>query len=591
MLDYSLLVVFILSVWVIQLFAFLGVGLLVGRTFTQEGLTVRRALNLTWIGWATCIGFLQLLHLVAPIQVSAQVCIVTAAVVGFFLARKSLGSLRDDFKQQVGANLRWLLILPMLLVVAILAACADWHYDSGNYHQQSVLWASQSPVVPGLGNLHVRLAFNSSLHLYFALLDVGLLKDNAAHFGNSFLMALALISLLSRCLLREGQMNAGSFAAWLVLPGIVALASPLNIATLITDPAVTVLEVIICFLLVELFERKQTPAFEEKYFTLVILATIGVTVKLSIILFSTSAILIATGLLIRRQGQVLKTKAFWVVSVGLVLMMVGWVVHGIILSGYPLFPSPLFPLPVEWRVPMKTTVELNGWIRAWPRLVQDNSMIQSYEDILGSWDWLKPWSSSLIRNVWGFKIPMAILTFGICLAGCLLFRQKERANLMLGLKSTFFVVGMNCVLLVFLFFYLPDIRFAWSLIWVTVSLVLATSLMALEEKRRVIALQAVAILSLALVAKSFHGSLKWLEAHWTPPENVTAVGEFKAQTGLILNVPKNGEQCFKAALPCTPYPSPLLSKREAGGFKVELFSEDAIVGWYTKEMPWEQMKP
>ncbi len=176
MLDYALLVVFILSVWIVQFFAFLGVGLLAGRTFSREELTVRRALNLTWIGWATCVGFLQLLHLVAPIQVSAQVCIVATAVVGFYLARTSLGSLLDDFKQQFGANFRWLLIVPILLVVAILAACADWHFDSQLYHQQSVLWATQSSVVPGLGNLHVRLAFNSSLHLYFALLDVGWLK-------------------------------------------------------------------------------------------------------------------------------------------------------------------------------------------------------------------------------------------------------------------------------------------------------------------------------------------------------------------------------------------------------------------------------
>ncbi len=591
MLDYALLVALILSVWVIQLFAFLGVGLLVGRSFTQEALTVLRALNLTWIGWATCVGFLQLLHLIAPIQASAQVCIVAASVVGFYFARRSLGSLLDDFKQQVGANFRWLLILPILLVVAILAACDDWHYDSGNYHQQSVLWATQSSVVPGLGNLHVRLAFNSSLHLYFALLDVGWLQGNAAHLGNGFLVATCLLSLLFRKLGKEESLSTGSFAVWLVLPGIAALANPLSVATLLTDPAVIIIEVMICFLLVDLYEQDNAQAFREAFVTLLVLSVVGITIKLSVLLFSSLAILIAGTLLIRRQVHLLKSKSLWAICGSLGLVLIGWSVHGIILSGYPLFPSPLFPLPVEWRVPIKTTVELNGWIRAWPRLVNDCSMNNPYEVILGSWDWVRPWLAALVRDVWGFKIPLVMLTSGICLASYL-FLGKSRDLLKSGLKSCFPVIGMNCLLLVVWFFQAPSLRFVYGLVWVSVALWFGGCLASLPHpKWRKIAFQCVVILSLALTAKSFHNSLKWLRAHWNPPENATAVVEFKTRTGLILNVPKTGEQCFNAALPCTPYPSPLLSKREKGGFKVEPFSEDAIVGWYTKDMPWEQMKP
>lgn len=591
MLDYALLVVFILSVWVTQLFAFLGLGLLVGLSFTQEGLTFSRALNLTWIGWAICVGFLQLLHLVAPIQVSAQVCIVAAAVVGFYLARKSLSSLLDDFKRQVGANFHWLLILPILLVMAILAACADWHFDSQLYHQQSVLWATQSSVVPGLGNLHVRLAFNSSLHLYFALLDVGLLKGNAAHLGNGFLVANCLLSLLFRKSGKEESLSTGNFAAWLVLPGIAALANPLSVATLLTDPAIIILEVMICFLLFDLFEQGNAQAFRETFVTLLVLSVVGITIKLSVLLFSSLAILIAGTLLIRRQAHLLKSKSLWAICGSLGLVLVGWIVHGIILSGYPLFPSPWFPLPVEWRVPMKTTVELSGWVRAWPRLVNDCSMNKPYEVILGSWDWVKPWLAALVRDVWGFKIPLVMLTSGIFLASCLSL-GKSRTQLKSGLKSCFPVIGMNCLLLLVWFFQAPSLRFVYGLVWVSVALWLGGCLASLpHQKWRKIAFQCVVILALALTAKSFHNSVKWLRSHWNPPENATAVVEFKTRTGLILNVPQTGEQCFSAALPCTPYPSPLLSKREKGGFKVEPFSEDAIVGWHTIESLQEQMKP
>ncbi len=384
-------------------------------------------------------------------------------------------------------------------------------------------------------------------------------------------------------------MSVVSFAAWLVLPGVITFAT--TVSTLSTDTAVIILEILICFLLIDLFDQEQAQDFQENYFALLILAAIGVMVKLSIILFSASAIVIATCLLIWRQSRVLKAKPFWVVSTLVSLVLVAWLVHGVILSGYPLFPSPMFPFPVEWRVPMKTTVELNHLIRVWPRLVEGKMKAQSYEEALSNWDWLNPWLSALSRDVWGFKIPLALLVVGICLTGCLFLRDKERANLKIGLKSAFPVIAMNIVLLFVMLFYVPDIRFVWGIIWVLAALLLAVPLVALEAKRGLIAFQAIAILSLMLTAKSFHGSLKLAWARMSLPETSSSVVEFKTKTGLLLNVPKNEGKCSKAAVPCTPYPSALLSRREEGGFKVEPFSEEAIVGWHTIESLQEQMKP
>lgn len=216
---------------------------------------------------------------------------------------------------------------------------------------------------------------------------------------------------------------------------------------------------------------------------------------------------------------------------------------------------------------------------------------QSYEEALSNWDWLNPWLSALSRDVWGFKIPLALLVVGICLTGCLFLRDKERANLKIGLKSAFPVIAMNIVLLFVMLFYVPDIRFVWGIIWVLAALLLAVPLVALEAKRGLIAFQAIAILSLMLTAKSFHGSLKLAWARMSLPETSSSVVEFKTKTGLLLNVPKNEGKCSKAAVPCTPYPSALLSRREEGGFKVEPFSEEAIVGWHTIESLQEQMKP
>ncbi|MGV2435393.1 MAG UNVERIFIED_CONTAM: hypothetical protein LVT10_11320 [Anaerolineae bacterium] len=56
------------------------------------------------------------------------------------------------------------------------ALLAPARYDAGLYQIQSVMWSNQFPIVRGLGNLHGRLAFNNSFHLYIAWLNLQLAK-------------------------------------------------------------------------------------------------------------------------------------------------------------------------------------------------------------------------------------------------------------------------------------------------------------------------------------------------------------------------------------------------------------------------------
>src|SRR5688500_16524798 len=55
--------------------------------------------------------------------------------------------------------------------VAYLAAGPPLVYDTGFYHAQAVRWINEYPAVPGLANLHGRLAFNSSWFVWGALWD------------------------------------------------------------------------------------------------------------------------------------------------------------------------------------------------------------------------------------------------------------------------------------------------------------------------------------------------------------------------------------------------------------------------------------
>lgn len=60
------------------------------------------------------------------------------------------------------------------------------HYDSDLYHAQSIRWIEEYGVVPGLGNLHERFAYNSSFFALSALFSMKFLCGTSMHTMSGF---------------------------------------------------------------------------------------------------------------------------------------------------------------------------------------------------------------------------------------------------------------------------------------------------------------------------------------------------------------------------------------------------------------------
>jgi hypothetical protein len=102
--------------------------------------------------------------------------------------------------EEISPEVRFGFVLAMTATAIWLANRAigpALNADSGLYHFTSVRWATSYPIVPGLGNLHYRLAFNSSYFLYVASLDIGAWAHESHHLANGFL----LLGLLTQILL------------------------------------------------------------------------------------------------------------------------------------------------------------------------------------------------------------------------------------------------------------------------------------------------------------------------------------------------------------------------------------------------------
>ncbi|MDE7231701.1 MAG: hypothetical protein K2N37_01295, partial [Lachnospiraceae bacterium] len=65
-------------------------------------------------------------------------------------------------------------------------------YDTGLYHAQAIRWIEDYGVVPGLGNLHMRLAYNSAFMSLQALFSLGWLLGQSLHTLNGFFCLAAL---------------------------------------------------------------------------------------------------------------------------------------------------------------------------------------------------------------------------------------------------------------------------------------------------------------------------------------------------------------------------------------------------------------
>src|SRR5262249_3841379 len=148
-------------------------------------------------------------------------------------------------------------------------------YDSGMYHIPAMDWAKGFPIVPGLGNLHGRLAFNCSSLLYAAMVDVGPWSGRSNHIVNG----LFLFALLIQIVLHIFQLPRASetkkalclFNIALLTPTIVLIQNPNFISSFTPDlPSAVVLFVAASMLFAQTINTDKHASMREQAYNLVV---------------------------------------------------------------------------------------------------------------------------------------------------------------------------------------------------------------------------------------------------------------------------------------------------------------------------------
>ncbi len=563
--------------WLVLGLASLGLGLLLRRLFRPLGpLDLLGLCVAFWTGWAAMVALLQIWHLIFPVNRAALVLVLGLGGAGLVLEARSLAGLAREGVRR--APILVILLIPTLLWMANRSTDdAQQHYDAGLYYLSSLQWNSNYPIVPGLGNLHGRLAYNSAYFLYGALADQ-MFAGGAVHAGNGLLLLALLVQGLTAMVALVTGARLPRFAFWNALtltPTLYLIIGGEDNAGraytylkwLSPDVPIFVLGLVLAGLcLVLLFEAQALAPREQAYvcFALALLAFVGMAVKLSITVLAATMLVVGVGVTLWGQRR---ARRAWLsllappLACGLVVGGV-WMVRGVILSGYPAFPSTLGAFPVPWRVPTEVAINEANWIRSWARQPG-----QHWVTVLGNQAWLRPWLETVSPQV--LRPLNLALVSGLIGAATLAGPRLPWRRI--GLGSLWLLPTLPA--LVFWFVSAPDYRFAGATFWI---IGLGLTMLAVRGSARhfaggpppvavQLAVVAMALLWVAPVRPPlFRVDSPSALFDWQSPRYQPQYILARTNSGLSVRVPLGTDQCWALPLPCTPYLRPGLRLREPG---------------------------
>jgi hypothetical protein len=436
--------------------------------------------------------------------------------------------------------------------------------DDGLYYTQAVRWNSLYAAVPGLGNLHPYVVYNNAYHLFVAALGVGPFHLRGHHLANG-LFLLATVAACGAGALRMIDARrpldpADCLAALLLGPALDFSVHP-NLSVAAADVAVQM-----CgtgLLLAALVPVLRSAPIGPRRMTSVVAACAGAVI-LKQSLFSIALPMAACSVAHWRASNPpprAHTLRGAVAICGVIAAP--WLAHGVILTGFPLYPSPWFDLGVGWRMDRAAVLENYRWVYAFARWPG-----HSWAEVMASPHWVAVWFGREWLNNRAFLLPAALALAGaVALASAWVAGRRPPRSLLSALAPV--LVGIATWWLL-----APDTRFAGPLLWAAGGLLAmagASSWLPLSDRRVRWASAAVA---LAVAAGAFLGwqpSWEWHNEFPALRHNQATV-KIRLSSGELVDVSGGHAECWDPPCGCPPL-DPRLRLRKPGdwssGFTLE----------------------
>lgn len=444
-----------------------------------------------------------------------------------------------------------------LIFILVKSSNPPASVDTGLYHAQAIRWIEEYRVVPGLGNLHGRLAFNCSWFLPSALFSFSLLKIQPFHVLNPLLLIFVL--MMSVEAVDKTMKGHNSYANLLKIAIIipVTLVFKEQLSSPNVDLPAALLLLVLFIYWIETLDDKMVSSSGMAPVVIAIIVAYVITVKLSsipIMIFSVYII-----------GRKIITKQFsdTLMLFGIVfLIILPWIIRNIMLSGYLIYPFPSLDLfNFDWKVPLRAVVAESQAVTNYarnPGLIPDKLMEQ------GIAYWFPSWVSYVLR-AYRKKLILIFLPAMFFVVGIIINRLEEKKigydyNIIRKYKIVYLTAFLGDI---FWFITAPDIRLGLGFIMITPLLILMPITTALRPlvTRSLVLLVGIALLYFEIVFMG--GDLASVKTHLILPSPYPVASlEVYPVDGKVVYVPEDkGGQCWYASLPCAPGPVPGLEFR------------------------------
>lgn len=436
----------ILCNWVYVTFVSLGLGVGVSELSNKMfGYRIKRIDSLLMAGLAIATVYAQIFSLFAGVGMMANIVLFVCCILVYIFQGKNLKHCHFTSEERIKPEII-IVVAILVLLWAYFSSRGYMHYDSDLYHAQSIRWIEEYGVVPGLGNLHERFAYNSSFFALSALFSMKFLCGTSMHTMSGFFALVLCITALDitkswknkKFLLTDYARVGLIYYLITIMDEVVSPASDYSIMCVIFFIVIKWLD------LLEASEKNTAP-----YALLCVLGVYALTLKL------TAGLIIL--LVIKPLYHLIKEKKVKDILIYLftgVIVSIPWFVRTVIISGWLLYPFPALDLfEFDWEM-NATGIELDAaQITTWGRALYDASLVE-----LPITQWFPNWFKTTLSGtekglVLGCLMCLIIYLFDFVMAVC----KKRREQF-----DTLLVIG--CILLSYSFWQCsaPLIRYGYA---------------------------------------------------------------------------------------------------------------------------------
>jgi hypothetical protein len=462
----------------------------------------------------------------------------------------------------------WAIFAAALLFALTKSTDVPLNYDTGLYHTQALRWIEAYGTVPGLGNLHARLAYNSVWFPLVSLTGLSFLPFSSFHIAGSLLMLLTLLLLLDRFnALIQGEMQlAGLMSLVLIFASRRLFSRELSSPS--TDMPTSLIFWVVILLWVEKWEREECWQFDLHSVVLFSLSVYAITLKVT----AAPLLLIPAAILLSeiRRGHWGTLAPCSMLALAILLP---WAIRGILLSGYLIYPfAPLDLFSFDWEMPREQVVT---------RLIGDRSWARNPgtvgREILSQpiWRWMPRW----FRKQENFDQQLLILSAASLVAFVSTFWLTRGAEPLSERRGVaFWLPYMICGTgVVYWVYSAPYVRFGYPVLGIFLALSLSPLMAWALDRFRGLRLLflgvavagaiAVHLVSLAFITP---GTIK---SRLIQPARYPKVQLIDHELGgQKIYTPEEGDQCWDAPIPCAPRLDPDLVPRGeslASGYRIQ----------------------